>query len=57
MKFKAKRICPVVAVTAYTDEATYKKAEKVGIKKVINKPVSKDTLYQVLREFYFDKNV
>ncbi len=47
-------MCPVVAVTAFTDEATYNKAEKVGMKKVINKPVSKDTLLQVLKEYYFD---
>ena len=38
------RVCPVVAVTAYTDDSTFKKAERVGIKKVINKPVSKTTL-------------
>ncbi len=47
-------MCPVVAVTAFTDEATFKQAEKVGMKKVINKPVSKGTLQQVLKEYYFD---
>jgi CheY-like chemotaxis protein len=54
MKFKTNRVCPVVAVTAYTDESTYKKAERVGIKKVINKPVSKTALEEVLNKYYFD---
>jgi hypothetical protein len=31
-KFKTIRICPVVAVTAFTDEYTFKKAEKVGMR-------------------------
>ncbi len=54
MKFKTTRVCPVVAVTAFTDESTFKKAEKVGIKKVINKPVSKTALEEVLKKFYYD---
>jgi response regulator of citrate/malate metabolism len=54
MKFKTNRVCPVVAVTAYTDESTYKKAERVGIKKVINKPVNKTALEEVLNKYYFD---
>ncbi len=53
-RFKTHRVCPVVAITAFTDEGTFKQAEKVGMKKVINKPVSKDMLLKVLKEFYYD---
>ena len=34
-----KRECPVVAVTAFTDESVRKKALQIGIKSVLNKPV------------------
>ena len=56
VKFKTMRMCPVVAVTAFTDESTFKKAEKVGMKKVINKPVSKTELEEVLKKYYYDIN-
>ena len=50
-----KRECPVVAVTAFTDESVRKKAIKVGMKSVINKPVQFDQLKVILEEFYFEK--
>jgi len=38
-KKKLQRECPVIAVTAFTDESVVKKSLKVGMKRVLNKPV------------------
>ena len=54
---KMKRECPVVAVTAFTDESVRKKSIKIGMKSVINKPVQFDQLKSILEEFYFDKQI
>jgi CheY-like chemotaxis protein len=39
LKFKTLREAPVVAVTAYTDPATAKRAKEVGMATVLHKPV------------------
>ena len=39
VRLKAKRICPVVAVTALVDQSVLVKAKFVGMKAVLNKPV------------------
>ena len=36
---KIRATCPVIAVTAYRDQSIPAKAKKVGIKKVLQKPV------------------
>ncbi len=38
-KKKFERECPVVAVTAFTDESVVKKSLQVGMNRVLNKPV------------------
>jgi len=48
-----KRECPVVAITAFTDDSVIEKSLKVGMKRVINKPVSIEMLKEVLRDHYF----
>ena len=48
---KVKKDCPVVAVTAYTDQNTIKQAEEAGMNIVLHKPVSLDRLTQVVRLF------
>jgi CheY-like chemotaxis protein len=40
VKFKARTLCPVVAITAFTDESVQQEAMKVGFLQVMNKPVS-----------------
>jgi CheY-like chemotaxis protein len=50
VKFKA-RACPVVAVTAFTDDSVKVQAKKVGMKEVINKPVSHEKLVEILRKY------
>lgn len=51
-KFKTRKECSVIAVTAFTDEETVKTALKAGIKQVINKPVSYDQLKAIIKENY-----
>ena len=46
------KICPIVAITAYTDISIYKKAIDAGIKRVIHKPIDINALISVLDEFY-----
>jgi len=53
VKFKAKRVTPVVAVTAYTDESTKVKAKSVGMSDLMHKPVTIDRLEKCLKEFYY----
>ena len=52
-KFKAKRVIPVVAVTAYTDYSTRDKALAVGMSDVLHKPVHIEDLKKVLDKYYF----
>ena len=51
-KAKMNKICPIVAITAYTDISIYKKAIDAGIKRVIHKPIDINVLISVLDEFY-----
>lgn len=44
LNLKAKRECPVIAVTACTDQSTHILAERAGMKELINKPVSSNVL-------------
>ena len=39
VKFKAQKICPVVAVTAFVDKSVEMQAEKVGMTAVLRKPI------------------
>lgn len=48
VKFKARRLCAVVANTAFIDESVQHEATKVGILQVMNKPVSQEELIYVL---------
>ena len=50
---KAKRKCPVVAVTAHVDESILKKAEAVGMKQVLNKPLFIEPLSEVIEKYYY----
>ena len=43
-RFKARKMCPVVAVTAFTDHSVFKEAEKVGMKEVLHKPLQHSKL-------------
>ena len=53
-KFKARRVVPVVAVTAYTDQSIKDKALSVGMSDVLYKPVSAEDLKKVLDKYYFN---
>ena len=50
---KAKRKCPIVAVTAHVDDSILKRAEAVGIKQVVNKPLFIERLSQVIDTYYY----
>jgi CheY-like chemotaxis protein len=50
-KFKARKFCPVVAVTAHCDDSVQRRASKVGMKCVINKPVSMESLVGVIKQY------
>lgn len=39
-RYKARKLCPIVAVTAFTNVSVNVEAAKVGMSEVINKPVS-----------------
>lgn len=43
----------IVALTSYTNEKTINDCKRVGIKKVINKPLSYKTLHKVMWKHYF----
>lgn len=49
---KMKQECKVGAVTAYTDASVKIKALKVGMKFVLNKPVTIETLKEIVAEYY-----
>ena len=55
LKFKSKRECPVVAVTAFRDQSTTQYAKEAGMKEVLHKPVNPDRLKQVIDLYYHDK--
>ncbi len=46
------KMCPIIAITAYTDISIYKKAIDAGIKRVIHKPIDISALTSVLDEYY-----
>jgi CheY-like chemotaxis protein len=48
VKFKAKHMCKVVAVTAFVDDSVETGAKKAGIVQVIHKPISQEQLIDVL---------
>ena len=50
---KAKRFCPVIAVTACTDPSTNEIVLKSGMKLMINKPVEIKILRKTLIDYYF----
>ena len=52
-----KRVCPVVAVTAFTDESVRKKCLSLGMKSVLQKPVEFDKLKVVVDDLYYDKKL
>lgn len=52
LKYPSRKQVPIVAVTAYEDDDTINKCLKVGISRVINKPVSYDLLEKIINEFY-----
>ena len=49
-RYKATNHCPVVAVTAFTDDLVTKKAAEVGICGVIHKPVTTEALLEVCKK-------
>jgi len=51
-RVKIRQKCPVIAVTAYTDQSVYKLAEKAGISQVLHKPVSIFALRNIIGEYY-----
>ena len=51
---KAKRKCPIVAVTAHVDDSILKKAEAVGMIEVLNKPVFIDLLGEAIEKYYYN---
>ena len=48
MRFKAHRMIPVVAVTAFTDDSTKERAKAVGMSELLHKPVDISDLSRVL---------
>ena len=52
-KVKATRDVKVVAVTAFTEEQVVDLAKKAGIIQVIYKPVSYDSLKQVIHDYKY----
>lgn len=51
-KRKAKKACPIIAVTAYQNVEIVERATKVGISQVLFKPVDVEVLRQTLERFY-----
>ena len=45
--------CEIVALTAFNDSNTYEKCNRVGIKEVINKPISVHELLRVILVYHF----
>jgi hypothetical protein len=52
---KIRHMCPVVAVTAYNDKSFHIEAERIGIKKVMHKPVNSVALKETLDAFFYPK--
>jgi FixJ family two-component response regulator len=50
-RYKADRLCPIVAVTAFTNQNVIVQAAKCGISEVINKPVSQERLIEILVKY------
>ncbi len=50
---KAKRECPIIAITAHCDESVIARARKCGIRQVLPKPVDENMINLVLKEFYY----
>lgn len=50
-RYKADKMCPIVAVTAFTNESVVVEAAQVGISEVINKPVSQERLIEILVKY------
>jgi CheY-like chemotaxis protein len=48
------RSCQIVAVTANSSDETIKKSEEVGMKKLVNKPVTKELISDILKTYYFN---
>jgi CheY-like chemotaxis protein len=51
LRFKARKVCPVVAVTAFASSEVATNANSVGMSEVILKPVNINTLIEVLRKY------
>jgi CheY-like chemotaxis protein len=49
---KIRNMCPIVAVTAFKDKSIHAEAERIGIKKVLHKPVDFVALQETLTTFY-----
>jgi CheY-like chemotaxis protein len=53
-KAKTKVDCPVIAVTACTIESDLlKRAQEVGMKEVITKPVTDEKIARILKLYFF----
>lgn len=48
-----KKNCPIVAVTAFNCRDIYDQAFKVGINRVLNKPVKIDQIRAVIKDYYW----
>ncbi len=53
---KIRNMCPIVAVTAFKDKSIHVEAERIGIKKVLHKPVDFVALQETLTTYYNQKN-
>ncbi len=53
-KMKMKRPCKVVAVTAFINESVEKRATKIGIKRVLPKPVCVEMIKEVVLMYFFN---
>lgn len=52
IKLKSTRKCPIIAVTAHTDNETVENAKQAGVETVIFKPVSHNELWRALKKYY-----
>ena len=50
---KIRHMCPIVAVTAFKDKSIHVEADRIGIKKVLHKPVDFVALKETLNLFYY----
>jgi CheY-like chemotaxis protein len=49
---KIRFMCPIVAVTAFKDKSIHVEADRIGIKKVLHKPVDWVALKETLEAYY-----